>query len=169
MSTSGTSRRLFGRYPTRALLLVCSVSSLAAFAQDWKPVGAFGWHGTGRLQELEKGHFYWVGEFSGIFLSDKGEGGLFHHSGVRCPAFNDIDLNNRKHRAGGYCVLMDADGDQAFGAWQSAGDGRRGPGTFSFTGGTGKYKGIAGGNSFVGTTEVQWPDGGVSGYSTWNK
>jgi hypothetical protein len=49
-------------------------------AQDWKAVGEFGWFGVGKAYEIEKGHIYWVGEFSGTFFNDKGAGGLHHHA-----------------------------------------------------------------------------------------
>jgi CubicO group peptidase (beta-lactamase class C family) len=49
------------------------------------------------------------------------------------------------------------------------GPGQRGPGTFEWTGGTGKYKEIKGSNTFVGVTQVNWPDGTATGYATWNR
>ena len=52
--------------------------------------------------------------------------------------------------------------------WQNEGTpepGGRGPGTFQYTGGTGKYKGISGNNTFVGITQVNWRDG----YAIWNR
>jgi hypothetical protein len=53
--------------------------STAAYAEDWKVTGEFGWFGVGKAQQLEKGHVFWVGEFSGT-----GQGSLFRHAG-RCP------------------------------------------------------------------------------------
>jgi hypothetical protein len=140
-------------------------------AEDWKPVGQAGFLGVGKAYEIEKGHIYWVGEFSGTFFNDK-EKGLFDHAGVKCPAWDDIDLNNKKEKGGGYCVITDLDGDQAYLTWQNAGapgPGQRGPGTFEWTGGTGKYKEIKGSNTFVGVTQVNWPDGTATGYATWNR
>jgi len=142
---------------------------LPAHADDWKVTGEFGWFGVGKAQEIEKGHVYWVGEFSGTFFNDKGPGSLFHRAGVKCPAFNDVDLNNKKGKAGGYCVITDTDGDQAYLSWRSEGDTVTGPGTFDYTGGTGKYKGISGANTFVGVGQVNWKDGTTTGYSTWNR
>jgi len=146
--------------------------SVVAQAQDWKVVGEFGWFGVGKAQEIDKSHFYWVGEFTGSFFNDKGEGSLFHRAGVKCPAWFDADFNNKKSKAGGYCIITDLDGDQAYLTWQNAGTpgpGGRGPGTFQYTGGTGKYKGISGNNTFVGVTQVNWQDGTSTGYSTWNR
>ena len=68
----------------------------AAHAQDWKPIGQFGYYGAGKTYELDKGHTFWVGEFSGTFLSDKGKDGLFDHAGVKCPASIDNDMNNKR-------------------------------------------------------------------------
>ena len=62
------------------------VISGMAHAQDWKVVGEFGWFGVGKAHQIEKGHFYWVGEFSGTFFNDKGKGSHFHHAGVKVPS-----------------------------------------------------------------------------------
>jgi len=140
-----------------------------ANAEDWKVVGEFGWFGVGKAYQIEKGHFYWVGEFSGTFFNDKGKGSLFHRAGVKCPAFFDADFNNKKHKGGGYCVITDTDGDQAYCTWQNTGDTVTGPGTFQYVGGTGKYQGISGSNTFVGVTQVNWQDGTTSGFATWNR
>jgi hypothetical protein len=110
---------------------------------------------------------YWVGEFSGTFFNDKGENSLFHRDGVKCPSWFDSDLNNKKSKAGGYCIITDLNGDQAYLTWQGAGTpgaGGRTQGTFQYTGGTGKYQGISGDNAFVGVTQVNWKDGRSSGY-----
>jgi len=155
-----------------ASLVAALALSAPASAEDWKVTGEFGWFGVGKAQELEKGHFYWVGEFSGTFFNDKGPGSLFHRAGVKCPAFFDADFNSKKSTAGGYCIITDVDGDQAYLIWHNAGTpgpGGAGPGTFQYTGGTGKYKGISGSNTFVGVTQVNWQDGTSSGYATWNR
>src|SRR5438105_440208 len=97
------------------------ILSGGARAEDWKVIGQFGWFGAGKSQEIEKGHSYWVGEFSGTFFNDKGENSLFNRSGVKCPSWFDSDLNNKKSKAGGYCIIRDLDGDEAFLTWQGAG------------------------------------------------
>ncbi|PPQ29672.1 hypothetical protein [Rhodopila globiformis] len=86
---------------TRTLMLSVIAGllvSAGAHAEDWKFVGQFGWLGVGKVQQIEKGHLFWVGEFSGTFLSDKGESGLFNRAGMKCPGWNDIDLNNKTTR-----------------------------------------------------------------------
>jgi hypothetical protein len=152
-------------------MLGAACLAMPAHAAD-KVTGEFGWFAVGKAQQIEKGHFYWVGEFSGTFFNDKGEGSMFHRAGVKCPAWLDADFNNNKSKAGGYCIFTDLDGDQAYVTWQNAGTpgpGGRGPGTFTYTGGTGKYQGLTGSNTFVGVTQVNWADGTSSGYSTWNR
>jgi hypothetical protein len=159
---------------TRLLLSVATLSagliiSGGTRAEDWKVTGDFGWLGVGKVFEIEKGHIYWVGEFSGNFANDKGKGSPLDQTGWKCPGFNDLDLNNKKNKAAGYCIIGDPSGDQAYGSWQCQGDIQTCTGTFEYTGGTGKYQGISGGNNFVGHTQVNWPDGTASGYSTINR
>jgi hypothetical protein len=135
-------------------------------------VGQLGFFGVGKAYEIEKGHFFWVGEFSGTFFSDKGEKGVFDHAGVKCPAWDDSDVNNKKDKAGGYCTFTDLSGDQAYMTWQDGGStevGARNPGTYTWTGGTGKYKEIKGNGVYFAVTSVNWPDGTASGYSVMNR
>ncbi len=141
----------------------------SAQAEDWKVVGQAGFFAVGKAYQIDKGHFYWVGEYSGTFFNDKGEGSLFHMAGVKCPAFTDLDTNIKKGKGGGYCILGDPAGDQAYLSWQGEGDGVTYHGTFEYTGGTGKYKGITGQNTFTGHIQVNWQDGTSTGYATWNR
>jgi hypothetical protein len=141
-----------------------------ANAEDWKVTGSFGWFGVGKAHQIEKGHLYFVGEFSGTFFNDKGDGSLFDKAGVKCPAFYDLDFNNKKGKAGGYCTISNAAGDQAYLSWKCEGDTVHCSGPFEYTGGTGKYAGISGSNyNFSATTEVNWQDGTVTGFSAWNR
>jgi hypothetical protein len=150
-------------------IAACFCTFTMAHADDSKAVGEFGWFGVGKTFEIEKGHYYWVGEFSGTFFNDKGEGAMFHRAGVKCPAFYDVDTNTGKTKGGGYCIITEPGGDQVYCVWQNAGTSSNGPGTFQYTGGTGKYKGITGNNTFVGVTQVNWQDGTSTGYATWNR
>ena len=168
LRTHRAVRQLLG---TAAALTLAGFAT-AATAADAKVLGEFGWFGVGKAYEMEKGHYFWVGEFSGTFFNDKGQGSTFHRAGVKCPGWLDMDFNSKRSQGGGTCIITDLDGDQAFLAWRNAGTpgpGGQGPGTFDYTGGTGKYKGISGGNTFVGVTQINWQDGTASGYATWNR
>jgi hypothetical protein len=150
--------------------VMCLVVLGTAHAEDWKVVGSFGWLAVGKAYQIEKGHIYFVGEFSGTFFNDKGKDSLFDKAGVKCPAFNDLDLNNKKGKAAGYCTISDANGDQAYVSWKCEGDTVHCSGPFEYTGGTGKYSGINGSNNnFSATTEVNWQDGTATGFATWNR
>ena len=149
------------------------VATAPVQAQE-KVVGTFGWFGVGKAYEIDKGHYYWVGEFSGTFVNDKGDGSPLHLAGVKCPAFNDLDFANKRSNGGGYCIVSDLDGDQLYLSWRipaatNPGPGAKGPGTFEYTGGTGKYQNWRGKNTFVGVTQINWADGTASGYATWNR
>src|ERR671921_382148 len=140
-----------------ALLSALALSAFAANAEDAKVQGQFGWFGVGKTYEVDKGHYYWVGEFTGTFFNDKGDGSMFHRAGVKCPAFYDVDANG-KANGGGYCIITDNDGDQAYCKWTNSGTPASGPGNFKYVGGTGKYSGLTGDNTFVGVTAVFWKD-----------
>ena len=74
----GTNALLCG-FAAFMALAVCN----AAHAEDWKVTGSFGWFGVGKAYQIEKGHVYFVGEFSGTFFNDKGKGSLFDQAGVK--------------------------------------------------------------------------------------
>jgi hypothetical protein len=167
MSGSGSNGAL-RCFASMALVAGMAVIPVAQ-AQEVKPVGEFGWFGVGKAYELDKGHYYWVGEFSGTFFNDKGDGSPFHLAGVKCPAFNEINFATNTSKSGGHCIIADADGDQAYLSWQLSGAAKRATGSFTFTGGTGKYKDIRGTSPFTGVTQINWADGTASGYAIWNR
>ena len=110
------------RISQAALAMVAGFAVLGtAHAEDWKATGQFGYFGAGKAYEIEKGHSYWVGAFSGTFFNDKKDG-LFDRAGVRCPAFDDLDINNKKSKAAGYCIMTDGSGDQAYSSWKCEGN-----------------------------------------------
>ena len=154
---------------TIAALLISAALANPVQAEDWKAVGVFGWMGVGKAYEIDKGHYFWVGEFTGTFFNDKGEGSLFHNAGVKCPGYNDLNFPAGKGKAGGFCVITDKQGDKAYLSWANEGDPGKAPGKFTYTGGTGKYSGISGTYAFVGATEINWSDGTATGYATWNR
>jgi hypothetical protein len=159
---------------TRLLLSAAALSaglivSGGTRAEDWKPVGQAGFLGVGKAYEIEKGHVYWVGDYAGTFFNDKGEKSLIDHAGFKCPAWGDIDFNNKKLKEGGVCVMTDLDGDRAYASFQGAGIPGHSNGTWEWTGGTGKYKEIKGSNTYEGHLTANWQDGTSSGYVTWNR
>ena len=156
-------------------VLVCLVTGIgllagAAQAEDLAKTGTysgvFGWLGDGTVHELEENHIFWVGDFTGIFLNDAGKGFL-HHAAVECPGADDMDFNKSTERAMGYCIATDADGDKAYLIWRCEGDTVTCPGTFEWTGGTGKYAGLTGNNTFTGISGPINQSGRQSGTAPW--
>ena len=91
-------------------------------------------------------------ELTGVSTNDQGSG-MFHGLGMRCLSF--IDIVGGKAAAIGRCVETDTDGDQIYSTFEN----KAGAGAHTLTGGTGKYSGISGRQSFSGVRAVKGPDG----------
>jgi hypothetical protein len=90
-------------------------------------------------------------ELSGVSTNDKGSG-MLHNLGMRCWGF--IDVVENKPSTTGRCVQMDAQGDQVFSTYVN----KAGVGSATFIGGTGKFAGISGEQTFTGYTSLKGPD-----------
>jgi hypothetical protein len=124
-------------------------------AKSGKYAGKYAGHLPGGLEqtyELEKGHVFILGPNHGVFLNDVA-GGFIDRTEIVCPRAIDI-VGGEVTAAHGYCIVTDKDGDKAFLAWE----GKDGGGTFKWTGGTGKFSGLQGNNTFrfngIGKTEA---------------
>jgi hypothetical protein len=129
---------------TFAIVLFLGASAEAQLPKKGTYSGKFGWWAVGNLHDIDKNHVFWMGQFSGTFFNDAGSGFMDHIS-LLCPGVNDI-VNGESMSAHGYCTGTDKDGDKLFYVWQ----GEKFVGTFQFTGGTGKYTGLKGNNSWRG-------------------
>ena len=109
--------------------------------------GSFGAQGAGTMHELEEGHIFFVGGFNGVFINDATDG-FIDKTQVICPGVNDI-VDGLSQGLHGYCIVTDEDGDKAFAKWSGVDDTPNvGGGEFQWIGGTGKYTGITGNNTF---------------------
>ena len=133
------------------LLAATSLSSAVCADQNQLPNsgtihGHSGWASIGEAKEVGKNHLVWLGTFYGTSFNDAGSG--FVHKVVWiCHGASDIMNGVIVHE--GFCTTTDADGDQFYG--QNKGKGPLGEpflGEVTFTGGTGKYAGIQGTNSY---------------------
>jgi hypothetical protein len=130
-----------------ALVLVIGVSAEAQLPKDGKYRGMFGVQGSGTAHEIEKGHIFFVGGFDGVFFNDVA-GGFMDKSSVRCPGVNDI-VNGVSIGNHGYCIVTDKAGDKAFMVWKGRDTQPNvGGGDFQWIGGTGKFAGIKGDNTY---------------------
>jgi hypothetical protein len=137
-------------------VLLASTTFLGATAEaqqlpkSGKFTGKFAAHlvpQVSQTYELEKGHVFFLGTVHGVFLNDVADGFL-DKTEVTCAIASDLvdGVSTAEH---GHCIIADKDGDKVFTAWQGKGTapGIEG-GTFEWTGGTGKFTGIQGNNTF---------------------
>lgn len=146
------------------LTILIPVSVVFALEKEGTFTAHFGWYAVGNTFEIggDKNHVFFVGEFSGTVFNDAGKGFL-HLAAVVCPGVDDI--TNRVSNAHGYCTITDQDGDKIYVVWKCKG-GPRCEGDFQWTGGTGKYTGIKGDNTFYGVHE-NITGLTLQGYSIW--
>lgn len=108
--------------------------------------GSFGWSSSSTVFQLEGGHEYTHAVFKGTFFNENWEGFL-HQSSCVAPAVSD--LTNGKGIANGVGVFTDKEDDKAFFVWKGTIDPDTGfNGDYQWTGGTGKYNGLKGNNTF---------------------
>jgi hypothetical protein len=131
-----------------AVLVVVGASTAEAqLARQGSYSGSFGAQGVGTLHELDAGHIFFVGGFNGVFMNEE-SGGFLDRTQVICPGINDI-VEGLSQGLQGYCIATDEDGDKAFAKWAGIDDTPNvGGGEFEWIGGTGKYEGITGSNTF---------------------
>jgi hypothetical protein len=144
-------------------LFVVAASAEAQLPKRGSYSAHYGNHTVVKVTELEKDHSFAVGENIGTVFNDAGQGFL-HMAAVVCQIVSDRVKSIAN--AHGYCTVTDADGDRAYLAWKC-----RNPqvgvsgceGDFQWTGGTGKYTGLTGNNTFTGGAVPKT----ASGYSVW--
>lgn len=141
------------------LVLADGVAAKAQLSKHGHFRGMFGMRATGTPYQIENGHTFFVGDFSGVFFNDVA-GGFIDKSSAECPGVNDV-VNGLSIGNHGYCIITDKNGDKAFYVWQGKDTSpSMGGGTFHWTGGTGKYKGITGNATyhytFIGKTPAGW-------------
>lgn len=157
-------------YKLMSVLIAGFLLSGASYASDIIMTGEYGWFGVGKTYEMDKGQYYWVGEFSGTFFNDKGEGSVLHKASAKCPGYQFLDFGKKMGESAGTCIYSDTNGDKVFGTWKlssstCAGPGCPSKGSFTWTGGTGKFAGADGTHSLTGVTVTLWPDGTATGFA----
>jgi hypothetical protein len=144
-----------------ALVIAFASAAQAQVAKSGTYSAWFGWHSFGTLTDLGKGVMQWHGEFNGALRNDTGSG-FMHHASVICPGATLIIGEHAYFR--GNCIITDKDGDRATLVWLcDAKLGERCDGPMEWVGGTGKYTGIKGNNTFNGG----FVGAGPQGYALW--
>jgi hypothetical protein len=166
-------KRFLSRIGLVSRVLVIAVASFsfsaqaaeAQLAKQGTYSGHLGWNFTGNVLELEKGHIVWDGHENGTFFNDAGSGFL-HLTAFTCTDTGGMN-NGVFISTNGYCVVTDRDGDKAFIVWKCKGGTTRCEGDFQWTGGTGKYTGLTGNNTFHGGPTLPNVTNSTQGYSVW--
>ncbi len=150
-----------------ALAVLAAPAAAQQPAKSGKYTGKFAAHPVGNVEqiyELEKGHVFLLGVLHGVFLNDVADG-FIDKTETICPRVLDI-VGGHVTLGHGYCIITDKDGDKAFLAWEDNARGT-GDGTFKWTGGTGKYAGLQGNNTFHFTGIGKTGAGVVSWQGEW--
>ena len=141
--------------------LLAATAEAQQLPKSGKYKGTYASHlaGGGQSFELEKDHIFFLGASHGVFLNDVADGFL-DKTEVTCALANDL-VSGVTSTINGYCIVTDKDGDKAFLAHLGKGTGLgRIDGTFQWTGGTGKYTGIRGSNTYrvtsIGKNPASW-------------
>jgi hypothetical protein len=154
-------RTALGTLVAAALGLLLGANAEAQLAKQGTYTSHFGWYAIGKTYELEKGHTLFQGEYSGTNFNDAGTGFL-HNTSVVCPGIAAL-VEGGRGEGHGSCIITDQDGDKAFLVWKCKNPGTGCQGDFQWKGGTGKYTGITGNNTFTGFSIGATS----SGYSVW--
>ncbi len=108
--------------------------------------GSFGWSLSSTVHELEEGHVFSQDVFKGTFFNESG-GGFLHQTSCVAPAVTE--LTNGIGTAHGVGTFTDKENDKAFFVWKGTINPETGfSGDYQWTGGTGKYNGLKGNNTF---------------------
>jgi hypothetical protein len=127
---------------------------LPAHAQDPDALRAVAvFEGEGMLFQLEHPHVYFVGGYVGIMVVGN-ENEALNAATMVCPATIETNLETGDQSGHGRCILTDKDDNKVFAKWTCNGTPLDCKGAFTFTGGTGRFKGISGVNEFFVKTDV---------------
>ncbi|MCW5697266.1 MAG: hypothetical protein KIS96_11120 [Bauldia sp.] len=151
------------------ILIAVSAIGAAAEAAEVSMVGTTNLLGLGDTYVVGENHLYFVGKFVGHYVDDNASG-PFHLATVTCPGWNEPGII-----AGGYCIIRDLAGDEAYLSFQCvdqpgppAGAILSGNCTGSFLGGTGTFAGATGNGGFYVVLINVNPDGSAPIYADWN-
>jgi len=120
-------------------------------ADSLKGVAVF--EGEGMLFQLEDNNVYFVGGYVGVMVVGNDKEAL-NAATMICPATIETNLETLVQSGHGRCILTDKDNNKVYAKWTCYGDPANCKGAFTFTGGTGKFKGISGINEFFVKTDV---------------
>jgi hypothetical protein len=126
-----------------------SAMTLSAWAAEEGTVRATSsWVAEGRYYEIKEDQALFVGAFAGVMFVETKTGAM-DSAQLLCPAMVEINLKDGQQSGEGRCIITTRPGDKVYAMWRCAGEHGTGcAGTFTFTGGTGRFTGITGNSAF---------------------
>jgi hypothetical protein len=151
--------------------VILASAATPALAEEIKIEDAhIGVAGIGETYALAEGHFFWVGEFTGIMTNPSNE--ALDNIAIQCPGWLEFNAASNLQRGGGYCTNTLQSGDTYLTRW--ACEGTADPdsclGTFEVVGATGAMTGLTGSGTFEAAPSVPHANGVVSNSAsaTWD-
>jgi len=138
-----------------ALLAASALAALPASAAEEHTIKAFSsWTGQGQIFQTGPEQATFVGALAGpVFVET--EKGPVQAGDMICPAILTIGTKDGAMEGRARCAATAKDGAQAFGEVTCQGFHMIGcDGTFTFTGGTGRFAGVEGGGKVIIRTEI---------------
>lgn len=129
------------------------------------------WNGTGVIDDLGFGERVFTGTMTGTMFIRHPEGSghaLIHAAKIDCQAVIRFSENREEHQTA-LCIMTAHEGkDVAHGEMRCVGKKDDCRGDFTFTWGSGGFKGITGSTPFVGGINIeQKKEGRIYGYAAW--
>ncbi len=121
-------------------LLGCSISLTA---EPLSLRAMIPWDGEGRVFRIDTDTMMFLGAYEGIIYIETSEGEL-NEGFVMCPATQKLNLKTGTTTAEGHCMITPSGGDTVYAKWTCSGEPGQCRGTFTLTGGTGRFEGITG-------------------------
>jgi hypothetical protein len=107
------------------------------------------WQGQGRFYKATDTLALFSGYFEGIMEVENKQGDLDAASMI-CPGMLEVNLTDGTQRGWGRCIIVTRDGDRVYAGWTCTGTHLEGcGGQFTVSGGTGKFRSVAGESVFV--------------------
>ncbi len=132
-----------------AFIAICALFSTSGLVQssESKTLRAAGaWAATGGVVPTGQAGFEFVGIAKGVMYVDTGREWI---NAAKLTCTTRISVNPRLEQKGeGRCLITTDGGDKVYAAWTCRGADYTCNGDFTFTGGTGRFKGIKGGGPF---------------------
>ena len=162
------TRMLRSRLHKTALASALSLALFAAFgasalAGELPKQGTYSvtWTFSGPYTAIEIGEdqWAWSSTYTLIIWNDAGEG-FFHDMSANCVGLGS-EAEDAPFTETGYCSYVDADGDQLFEYYYETEEGK---GTSTRLGGTGKYAGAQGTDTYEYVLTPDAPEGVFNGY-----